>query len=117
MRAACMYLRPEEDHVTLPRPETTAGLSDELDRFAALLRSLDAAEWATPTRCVGWTAGDVAAHVVGQFSDVANGRFEGLGTPEVTARQVEERRGRSAAEVADELAQAAKVGRDIMAGL
>jgi uncharacterized protein (TIGR03083 family) len=34
---------------------------------------------------------------------VTAGRFDGLGTPEVTARQVEERRGRTGPELADEL--------------
>jgi uncharacterized protein (TIGR03083 family) len=55
--------------------------------------------------------------VTGQLVDIVNGRFDGLGTPEVTARQVEERRGRRPDELADELAEAAKLGRDITAGI
>jgi uncharacterized protein (TIGR03083 family) len=35
------------------------------DAFLALLRSLDAADWARPTDCAGWTVRDVVAHVVG----------------------------------------------------
>jgi uncharacterized protein (TIGR03083 family) len=52
--------------------------------------------------------GDVAAHVIGGMSDVAAFRLEGLGTPEVTARQVSERQGRSPGELADELGAAIK---------
>jgi uncharacterized protein (TIGR03083 family) len=57
----------------------------------------------TPTRCHGWNVADVAAHVIGQLTDVVNLQLEGLGSPEVTARQVEERSGRSAVELAEEL--------------
>jgi uncharacterized protein (TIGR03083 family) len=83
--------------------------------FADLVRPLSPGAWETPTRCEGWRVADVAAHVVGQLTDVINLRLEGLGTAEVTARQVDERRGRSPAELADELAQSAKAGADIVA--
>ncbi|UMG91335.1 maleylpyruvate isomerase family mycothiol-dependent enzyme [Nocardioides sp. TF02-7] len=33
--------------------------------LAAVLRTLDEEEWATPSLCPGWTAKDVAAHVIG----------------------------------------------------
>lgn len=92
--------------MALPREEVTAGLPAEMQSFAALVRSLDGAELRSPSRCAGWTAGDVAAHVIGQLADVTAGRFDGLGTPEVTARQVEERRGRTGPELADELDEA-----------
>jgi uncharacterized protein (TIGR03083 family) len=101
--------------MTLPRDTVVKGLDQELTDFEALLRSLSAEEWAQPSRCDGWSAGDVAAHVVGQLSDVVAGRFDGLGTPEVTLRQVEERRGRTPAELADELAEA-HVGANAIAG-
>jgi uncharacterized protein (TIGR03083 family) len=102
--------------MTLPREDVVHGVVDELGRFEQLLRSLQPHEWAAPSRCAGWTAGDVAAHVVGGMVDVTTGRLEGLGTPEVTERQVQERRGRAPAEVADELALATKAGRDLLAG-
>ncbi|MGZ4734036.1 MAG: maleylpyruvate isomerase family mycothiol-dependent enzyme [Acidimicrobiia bacterium] len=100
--------------MTLPREEVVPGLIGELGQFEALVRSLDAKEWQAPSRCGGWTAGDVAGHVIGQLADVASGRFDGLGTPEVTARQVEERRGRTPAELADELAEMSKVADAIL---
>lgn len=90
--------------MTLRREEVVPGLIAELGELESLVRSLDEIEWKAPSRCGDWTAGDVAAHVIGQLADVTAGRFDGLGTPEVTARQVEERRGRTAVELADELA-------------
>src|SRR5262245_10457640 len=97
------------DGMALPREEVTAGLPAEMESFAVLVRALDRTELRSPSRCAGWTAGDVAAHVIGQLADVTAGRFDGLGTPEVTARQVAERRGRTGPELADEL-DAARAG-------
>jgi len=87
----------------LPQSEVAAGIQQELLDFAALVRSLEDGEFARPSRCDGWTVGDVASHVIGSFADITSGRIEGQDTPEVTARQVAERRGRTAAELADEL--------------
>jgi uncharacterized protein (TIGR03083 family) len=100
--------------MALPRTEVTTGLLEELERFEALIGGLTPAEWATPSRCTGWTVGDVAAHVTGGMADVAAFRLEGLGTPEVTARQVGERHGRSAADLADELAATIKATADLL---
>ncbi len=100
--------------MTLPREEVVAGLLDELGRFEALVRSLDATEWQAPSRCGGWSAGDVAAHVIGQLATSPGAASTGLGTPEVTARQVEERRGRTPVELADELAAATGVAAAIL---
>jgi uncharacterized protein (TIGR03083 family) len=100
--------------MALPRIEVTTGLLEELERFKALIQPLTPAEWATPSRCTGWTVGDVAAHVIGGMVDVAAFRLEGLGTPEVTARQVAERQGRSPAELADELGATIKATADLL---
>ncbi|MGQ0831432.1 MAG: maleylpyruvate isomerase family mycothiol-dependent enzyme [Microthrixaceae bacterium] len=93
--------------MALPRDVVAEGIVAEMKVFEDLLRSLDGAEWEQPSRCVGWTVGDVARHVVGSMADVVAGNLDGLGTPEVTAREVEERQGRSAAEIADELSEVA----------
>ncbi|HZI36728.1 MAG TPA: maleylpyruvate isomerase family mycothiol-dependent enzyme [Acidimicrobiia bacterium] len=100
--------------MALPRSEVTIGLLEELERFKGLVQWLTPAELATPSRCRGWTVGDVAAHVIGGMADVAAFRLEGLGTPEVTARQVAERRGRSAGELADELGATIKATADLL---
>jgi uncharacterized protein (TIGR03083 family) len=94
--------------MTLPRADVSEGLVNQLSSFEDLLRSLSPVELDSPSRCDGWTCGDVARHVVGQMADVMAGRLDGLGSPEVTAREVTERAGRSAGELADECAEAAK---------
>jgi uncharacterized protein (TIGR03083 family) len=102
--------------VTLSRREVTSGLVEELDAFAALLGSLNADDWSQPTRCTGWSVGDVAAHVTGSMADVVSGRLDGLGSDEATAREVAERSGRSAADVIQELTDVTKLASEIAAG-
>jgi uncharacterized protein (TIGR03083 family) len=91
--------------MSLPRTVTQSEFEPEVGRFEALVRSVDVGEWDRPSRCTGWSAGDVAKHVVGQFADVVAGRFDGLGSDEATQREVAERAGRGPIEVADELAE------------
>ena len=94
--------------MALPRDQVSDGLLEELDRFEQLVASLDETEWEKPSRCEGWTVGDVARHVVGTMADVIAGKLDGLGSPEVTAREVSERAGRSPAELAAECAEVRK---------
>ncbi len=101
--------------MTLPRDEVTAGIIDELSDFEKLVRSLDDQQWSTPSRCEGWTVGDVAGHVIGSMADVVHGRLDGLGTPEVTEREVAERRGRSPQELADECAEVRELATGLLA--
>jgi uncharacterized protein (TIGR03083 family) len=103
--------------MTREREELVVELPVELETFGRLIRDLDEEAWATPSRCEGWAVADVAGHVVGEMADIAAGRLEGLGTPEVTEREVEERRGRSPAELADELAAAVEVMSGLLAVL
>ncbi|MGZ6908364.1 MAG: maleylpyruvate isomerase family mycothiol-dependent enzyme [Acidimicrobiia bacterium] len=91
--------------MSIPRTVTQSAFEPEVARFESLIRSVDAADWGRASRCEGWSAGDVAKHVVGQFADIVAARFDGLGTDEVTQREVDERAGRGPAEVADELAE------------
>ena len=94
--------------MALARTVVSEGLIDELNRFEALVRQLSPKQWNTPSRCEGWTVGDVARHVIGSMADVAAGRLDGLGSPEVTQREVDERAGRSPAELADECSEVTK---------
>jgi uncharacterized protein (TIGR03083 family) len=94
--------------MTLNRTVVSEGLIEQLQRFEELVRPLSSSRWDTPSRCAGWTVGDVARHLIGSMADVAAGRLEGLGSPEVTQREVDERTGRSPAELADECAEATK---------
>jgi len=101
--------------MTLTRTDVVPGLVTELDAFGELIGPLDAASWNTPTRCRGWAVCDVAAHVIGSMADVVSGQLEGLGSPEVTAREVAERTGRSPAELAEELVVVTKLAADLAA--
>jgi uncharacterized protein (TIGR03083 family) len=103
--------------VTLSRDEVVGGWTGEMEAFESLIRGLDATQWQAPTRCDGWNVRDVAAHVTGTLADVVNGRFDGLGTPEVTEREVSERRDKSPAEMADELDDVRKGARAIAGGI
>ena len=89
------------------REEIIQAFTDGLARFSGLVRPLTTEQLATPSRCVGWTVGDVAGHFIGSIAEIAAGQVEGQGTPPVTKRQVEERRGRTAEQLADELDTAA----------
>lgn len=95
--------------MTLDRTTVLAGIPEELSAFGALVGSMNDADLTTPSRCAGWTVADVVGHVVGTVVDVTQGRLEGQGTPEVTKRQAEERSGRTAKELSDELGEAAPV--------
>jgi uncharacterized protein (TIGR03083 family) len=101
--------------MTLPLHDVSAGIAAEHKLFAELLRSLDDDQWSRPSRCAGWAVCDVAAHVSGSMADIVAGDLEGQGTEPVTARQVEQRRGRTQAELADELDAAAKGAADLLA--
>jgi uncharacterized protein (TIGR03083 family) len=101
--------------VTLRPDEIAAGFVQEMEGFEELIGSLDAGQWATQTRCVGWTVADVAAHTIGSVADVVGGQVEGLGSPEATAREVAERKGRAPADLVDELAAVSKQAGDLLA--
>ena len=101
--------------MTLPRTVIISGLLTELEDFGELIAPLDASAWGSPTRCQGWTVSDVAGHVVGSIADVVSGQLDGLGSPEVTAREVAERKGRSPAELVQELAAVSKLAADLAA--
>jgi uncharacterized protein (TIGR03083 family) len=99
----------------LSREEVGKGLTVELENFERLVRSLSPEEFQRRSRCEGWSVADVAAHMIGTMADITQGRIEGQGTPEVTNRQVDERRGRTAEELADELRQAGEIAPGLLA--
>ena len=100
--------------MTLSSQDISTGIIDELGNFQRLVGSLSDEELATASRCEGWTVGDVAAHLIGTVVDIVEGRVDGLGSPEVTQREVDERRGRTGAELAEELAGATKGATDLI---
>ncbi len=76
-------------------------------RLLALAADIDdhAASTRVPT-CPAWTVQDVYAHQAGVPTDILNGNVGEVATDPWTARQVEERRDRTFAEIVDELATA-----------
>ena len=95
----------------LGREEAIGGLLAEYQAFGALVRSLDARQWEQPSRCAGWSVGDVARHVVGTATDVAGG-VAGTHTPD---EEVAERTGRTPTEIAGELDTALETLRNLAA--
>ena len=103
--------------MTLSRSVAVPGMTAEYEAFGALIDSLTLDQWESATRCEGWSVADVAGHVVGQLSDVVSLRLDGLGTPEVTAREVGERRGRTPAQLVDELSTNTKLASELASSL
>jgi uncharacterized protein (TIGR03083 family) len=91
--------------MVLSREIVSKNWLDELDRFGALIGGLNDEQWEQPTRCEGWVVRDVAAHVVGTIADIVAGQLDGLGTPEVTQREVDERKDMTPKQLADECAE------------
>lgn len=108
--------RQTQPPLILTRAEVMRGIDVYRVRVAELLSQLSDQEWRAPTRCRGWEVRDVAGHLAGLFADVAVGRMEGQGLPEVTARQAAQRRGRAPAEVARELERAGRLCLKVLDG-
>jgi uncharacterized protein (TIGR03083 family) len=97
----------EGESMALPRSIVMDGLASSMADFEVLLRSLDQGAWDKASRCDGWTVGDVAKHAVGSIADAVSGRTEGLGSDEVTQREVDERQGKGPTDMADECREVA----------
>ena len=71
--------------------------------MSALGRTLDADDGERPVpACPNWTVRQVFAHQAGVAADILAGRLDGVTTDPWTDRQVQEREGRSLAEILDE---------------
>jgi len=65
------------DVTTIPRTghdEAMRIAAVENDRFAAQLRSFDAADWGKPTDCTRWDVHALASHVIGSSAGQASPR-------------------------------------------
>jgi uncharacterized protein (TIGR03083 family) len=65
VEASPVTATPVSDIRRLARPDAPAIAQAEVERFAALLRSLDAEEWGRRTDCPLWDVRAMAGHVVG----------------------------------------------------
>ena len=101
----------------LSREEAGAGLLGELEQFGQLVGSLSEEQLALRTRCDEWTVGDIAAHFIGDMADIMALRFDRVGTPEGAKDIVDERRGRTPAELAEEMQGVHKAAVDFVAGI
>lgn len=97
----------------LTRQQVLRGTLDEWELFAELVAGLDDAQWSAPSRCAGWEARDVAAHVYGTAHDVLAGTV-GQRTPEEEAAA---HRHLSPRELAAELRAAVAALAPLVAGL
>lgn len=91
-------------HVT--QAEIAAAMRDERTRLVSYLESLPEAAWDEPTLCEGWTVRDLVCHLIGNAADIVAQRLDGAGSPEYNQRQIDERAGRSPAELLAEWADA-----------
>ena len=88
------------------------------ERLSDLMTSLTEEELERPVpTCPGWRTRDVLAHVVGIATDTMAGNIEGAGSNEYTARQVDERRDRSIAEVVAEWDEQAPAFEEMLDGI
>jgi len=89
--------------MTLLQDEVVGGLLGEMRWLHDFASTVTTEEWATPTRCEGWTVFDLAAHVTGVMADITAGRLEGIDTQPWYDHQVAERRGRSSQALLEEM--------------
>jgi uncharacterized protein (TIGR03083 family) len=87
----------------LLQDEVVAGLLAEMRWLHDFASTVTTEEWATSTRCEGWTVFDLAAHVTGVMADITAGRLDGIDTQTWNDRQVAERRGRSSQALLEEM--------------
>ncbi len=66
--------QPDPAATTIPaitRAEATALATAELDRFLALIKTLEPQDWAKPTACTAWCVRDILAHQAGAYASFA----------------------------------------------
>lgn len=86
--------------------EIIEGLREERERLMEYLSGLPDGAWDRASLCPGWRVRDVVAHLIGNCADVLDQNLDGVGSDAYNQRQVDERLGRSPAELLAEWAQA-----------
>jgi uncharacterized protein (TIGR03083 family) len=103
--------------MALYRATLLTGIPDELRLFGELVGSLSEDDLKTSSRCRDWTVANVIGHVIGTAVDITQGRLDGQGTAAVNQRQAQERAGRTAQELTDELSGARPVLSELLGSL
>jgi uncharacterized protein (TIGR03083 family) len=84
--------------------EVSGAYVDLRARVVVLLRSAPpGSDEVTVPHCPTWTVAELASHMLGVPDDILNGRMEGVASDAWTQAQVERHRGKSLAQIADEL--------------
>jgi uncharacterized protein (TIGR03083 family) len=91
--------------VDVTQKTIAAAMRDERTRLVAFLESIPEAAWDKPTLCEGWTVRDLVSHLIGNAADIVAQNLDGAGSPEYNQRQIDERAGRSPAELLAEWAE------------
>lgn len=87
------------------------------ERMTGLARTLTEEQASTPVPALpAWTVRDTFAHLAGVCVEVIDGSLTGRATDEDTARQVEQRAGRSLSELCDEWAETGPRIEGLLAG-
>jgi uncharacterized protein (TIGR03083 family) len=82
MRLTPRYGDPDLLRVVAPELDPCVPMVRQRRRFAERLATLDAGQWATPSRCAGWSVQDVVTHLIGTNQFWAMSVTAGLaGTP------------------------------------
>ena len=92
--------------MNVTQKEIAAAMRDERTRLVSYLEGLPEAAWDKPTLCEGWAVRDLVSHLIGNAADIVAQNLDGAGSPEYNQRQVNERAGRSPAELLAEWAEA-----------
>jgi len=90
--------------VNITQKELAAAMRDERTRLVSYLEALPEGAWDKQTLCEGWSVRELVAHLIGNAADLLAQNFDGAGSPEYNQRQVDERAGRSPAELLSEWA-------------
>jgi uncharacterized protein (TIGR03083 family) len=97
---------PGGETMQVTQKEIAAAMRDERTRLVAYLEDLPEAAWDKESLCEGWRVRDIVAHLIGNAADIVAQKLDGAGSPEYNQRQVDERAGRSPAELLAEWAEA-----------
>jgi uncharacterized protein (TIGR03083 family) len=89
----------------ITQTQIAAAMRDERQRLVSYLESLPDAAWDKPSLCEGWRVRDVVSHLIGNAADIVAQNLEGAGSEEYNQRQIDERAGRSPAELLAEWAE------------
>ncbi len=90
----------------ITQKEIASAMRDERTRLVSYLESIPDGAWDKQTLCEGWAVRDLVSHLIGNAVDITALNLDGAGSVEYNQRQIDERAGRSPAELLAEWAEA-----------